>query len=201
MLELLIPTGATPIEEVSGLRLQWIKTREQLNAAEANNILRATSKYFTNKQNPKKWLNEKTLRKIHYEMFSSVWDWAGSFYLGPKRNIGVDSFQIPILIRQLCLDIHYWLEKPSDLSPLEQSARIHHRLVQIHPFTNGNGRHARFIGDLYLHSLGGTNPEWPEGNLSQNSNVRSDYIHSLKMADIGDYSFLLALMEKHGGKD
>lgn len=201
MLDKSLPWGATPILESSGLKLPWVKAREQLNEAEADNILNASSKYFSKRKFPSQWFHEKALRQIHCDMFEHVWDWAGVYYQGPLRNIGVKFFQIPVQVRELCQDVLFWLGNKADLTFLEQSARIHFRLAQIHPFQNGNGRHARFIADLYLHSLFGQKPQWPERILLSENNSRKEYIQSLKRADQGDYSLLIHLTQKYGGKN
>jgi len=150
-----LPEGATPIQDSGGLKLDWIRTRDQLNEVEAGNIMKASSKYFSQRKFPSKWFEEKFLRKIHSEMFNDIWNWAGIYYVGPLRNIGIKSFHIPVQVRELCSNVLFWLENKTDLTFVEQSARIHFRLAQVHPFPNGNGRHARFTADLYLHSLFG----------------------------------------------
>ena len=85
----------------------------------------------------------------------------------------------------------YWSAISCDLSPIEQATRIHHRLVWIHPFPNGNGRFARLIADMYLKSLGCTHPTWPV-DLQNDSPDRKRYINTLKAADKGDFGPLIA---------
>ncbi len=196
-----LPYGATPIDDSSGLKLSWIRTREQLNIAEAENILKASSRYFSGRKFPTKWFYDGFLRKIHENMFKDVWGWAGVYYQGPLRNIGIPSVHIPIQVRELCNDVLFWLGDKTDLTFLEQSARIHFRLAQIHPFHNGNGRHARLCADLYLQSLLGQRSTWPERVLTVGSNLRKDYIQSLKNADLGDYSDLTRLILQYGGRN
>jgi len=198
MIDLNIPEEATPLEDIEGLKLGWIKTRNQLNAAEAENILLAYSKYFHKKSFPSKWFCEKELKKIHYNMFGKVWNWAGNFYKGPMRNIGIKFYLIPTQIHNLCKDIIFWLNNNNtSLTFIEQSIRIHHKLAQIHPFKNGNGRYARFVGDLYLCSLYGKAANWPNKILESNCFYRREYIKALKDADIGDYSSLLKTFIKY----
>jgi len=197
----LFPEGATPIDDISDLKLSWVRTRAQLNQVEAENILEAYSKYFYRFKTPNNWLNEKFFKQVHFDMFGKIWEWAGSYYKGPMRNIGVSSFQIPLQVQELCQDILFWLNQMSDLTFLEQSIRIHHRLAKIHPFTNGNGRHARFIADFYLYCLQGKKPSWPEQNLSTENFERKKYILAMKKADLGDYSLLVDLVKSYGGKN
>ena len=92
-----------------------------------------------------------------------------------------------------------WLKEQGDLSIVEMAARVHHRLVFIHPFENGNGRFSRFVSDRFLLSLGGSSTMWPT-QLIQSSEMRKNYIQTLKEADKGDYSELIEYMQKHGAK-
>ena len=75
-------------------------------------------------------------------MFGDVWRWAGAYRLA-QRNIGVEARMIPESIGQLIGDARYWVDK-GVYAVDECCVRFHHRLVAIHPFPNGNGRHARW---------------------------------------------------------
>jgi fido (protein-threonine AMPylation protein) len=156
---------------------------------------------FSSRTFPLKWFTEERLRKIHYEMFREVWDWAGIYYQGPLRNIGIKSTYIPFQVRELCKDVRFWLESQTEMTFLEQCAQIHFRLAKIHPFPNGNGRHARLCGDLFLHSLFGQKPMWPEIIFVSNGNGRKEYIQTLKNADQGDFSGLIHLIQRYGGQN
>src|SRR5690606_20320282 len=144
--------------------------------------------FFSSRKFPSKWFKDDVLRNVHFKMFKEVWDWAGLYYLGPLRNIGIKSTHIPLQVRELCDDVRFWLEQTTDLTFLEQSAHIHFRLAKLHTFSNGNGRHARFIADLYLHSLLGQKPAWTEGVLITNTDARKKYIQCLRNADQGDFT-------------
>ena len=106
----------------------------------------------------------------------------------------------PIEIQNLCDDISYWDQLGSSISILERAIRIHHRLVWIHPFENGNGRHARLIADMYLNSHGSFYPRWPV-NLNQEGASRLEYIEALKDADQGNYSSLIDYISRLIQKD
>lgn len=192
---LIIPEGATPIDDLSDLKLPWITTRQQQNLTEAENILGAFSKYFARKRNPVSWLNEKSLQKIHRDMFGTLWQWAGK-YRTHVTNIGVQPHLITMQLNELCDDVHFWIREKSSFPLIEQSVRIHHRLVAIHPFVNGNGRHARFVADLFLYCQGLSIAKWPQ-DLGQNGLLRKEYISALKEADQGDYCPLLSLTERY----
>lgn len=194
------PDGATPIDDISGLKLSWVKTQAQLNRVEAENISYAIEKYLLKSVSlPIKWFDISNLKKIHKEMFSNVWDWAGTFRT-TQTNFGISPYQIQNALKDLCDDIFYWNSKGSEMTFLEQAVRIHHRLVFIHPFPNGNGRFSRMVADRYLKAMKCAFPIWPQEIQSQ-SDVRKEYIFSLKKADIGDYSLLIDFIKKFGAKE
>ena len=83
------------------------------------------------------------------------------------------------------------------MPPLEIAARLQNRLTRIHPFTNGNGRHARLITDIFFHSVKHPLPKWPQIQLfSEGDQIRSRYIEAMKAADKEDYRELMAFMKE-----
>ena len=131
------------------------------------------------------------MKKLHKQLFGEVWKWAGQFRLSEK-NIGVDPFQIAVQLRILLDGARYWAEN-GVFEPLEAAARFHHRLVQIHLFANGNGRHGRIATDVYLQEVLDHAPiEWAHGfDLVADNERRRTYIKALRAADRGDYDLLL----------
>jgi fido (protein-threonine AMPylation protein) len=73
----------------------------------------------------------------------------------------------------------------------EIGARFHHRLVFIHPFPNGNGRHSRLMTDVLMKDLGARRFTWGQGSLVSPSDLRKKYITALKSADNGNIKPLL----------
>ena len=108
-----------------------------------------------------------------------------------NKNIGVDWPRIPTDLRTLLNDVQFWMEKntyPAD----EIAARLHHRLVYIHLFPNGNGRHARLVADTLLTDVLTQNPfTWGNDDLGNAGDARNRYITALKAADDYDYNPLL----------
>jgi len=139
--------GATPVDDISGLIPTHITTRSELNEWEAANILKAARKYLTTKKN--RTIDIAWLKKVHKDMFDETWSWAGKFRHS-NFNFGADWHSIPEQMKLLVDDISHWGENREVPGIFEQSVRIHHRLVKIHPFVNGNGRHARLVADIYL---------------------------------------------------
>ena len=190
------PSDSTPLEpeDLEGLRLKHITTREELNAAEFENINAASIKYFSQKPSQAKApFSRDWFFKSHQEMFGRVWKWAGE-KRKKELSIGVASYQIEPQMLNLTADLKTWEESRHD--PLECSARIHHRVVFIHPFVNGNGRWARFAANVYLFQRTGQIIKWPESELIIMSGFRSDYVLALKKADQGDLKDLIALHKK-----
>lgn len=184
-------TPLTP-EEKDGLKLKWITLRSELNEAEARNIVQAQVWLMSNKN--KDIYSDVFLRNLHKKMFGDVWKWAGK-YRETERNIGVAPYQIPIKLMQLFEDAKYWIANKT-FSNHEIAVRLHHKLVQIHPFPNGNGRLSRLMADLASIQLDGKPLYWGDKNLVNVSDIRCRYIESLRKADAGNYSALLEFTEK-----
>lgn len=183
------PEGATPLDadEVQGLRLTHITTRKELDIWEQQNIQKGIDWAFGGRE--KDILSELVIRKLHRQMFGDVWKWAGEFRK-TNKNIGVFSERIGIELRKLCDDVAYWIEN-SSYGKAEIAFLFHHRLVAIHPFSNGNGRHARVITDLLLEKqLDSARFSWGGETLNDSGECRERYIAALRAADKGDYTLL-----------
>jgi Fic-DOC domain mobile mystery protein B len=181
--------GETPIDDWSGLKIKGIQFRRQLNEVEAQNILKATLKYFA---------RPITLRdapfdyawglQLHREMFGDVWTWAGELR-GTQTTIGVPVPLIEHQLYELFVSLSYWKEMPW----VEQAARLHHRAVQIHPFLNGNGRWSRLLANIWLRLHDEPAILWPEPDVGTASTIRQEYIQAVRAADNGDYDRLIDL--------
>ena len=194
------PEGATPIDDISDLKMSWVKTLEDLNRVEAENISNASSMHLMKSINlPQQWFNIPMLRKIHRDMFSDVWDWAGKFRT-TQTNPGIEPYQINGALADLCHDVQFWCHEACELTLLEQAAKIHHRLVYIHPYPNGNGRFSRLVSDRYLKAWKCPFPIWPI-DMNKDGPCRKRYISALKEADMGCYEPLVLYMTEHGAKE
>ena len=185
--------GATPLDanELDGLKLGHITTREELNRFEQDNISDALQWLESRRKGD--ILTEKFIKTLHQKMFGKVWKWAGSFRRSGK-NIGVDWPQISSQLHNLLQDVHYWIEHRT-YSDDEIAVRFHHRLVWIHLFANGNGRHARLMTDILLTEvLQQKSFTWNVGNINAEDEVRGLYLEALRLADNHDYSALLAFV-------
>jgi len=185
------PDGATalPPELRRGLKQSWIVTMDDLNEAEAENILGAVNTWSRRRLTLDSLLDDLAVRGLHRDMFGQVWSWAGSYRSG-LLNIGVDPTQVPVAVRDLVDDARFWFATDSPAEIDVAAVRLHHTLVAIHPFPNGNGRHARFLTDLVLKVVEAPAFTWGRRDLGPISEVRARYVAALRRADRGDYEAL-----------
>ncbi len=182
--------GATPLDpnEIEGLIPNHITTRSELDRWEQDNINEALA--WLERRRPKDILSEQFIRQCHKKMFCHVWRWAGQLRQ-TEKNLGIPFYQISTELYKLCDDTRYWIEHQT-FGADEIAARFHHRLVSIHPFVNGNGRHARLMADLLLETTLGQPPfTWGQTNLATKGKDRAQYIESLIAADRGEFQPLL----------
>ena len=185
------PDGATPLDsdELAGLKFKHITTRGELDHLEQANIQQGLLWLQRHKGND--LLNEGFIRELHRHLFGEVWNWAGTFRT-TEKNIGIDPIQIGIQLRNLLDDAQFWIEHRT-YDPLEIAIRFHHRLVYIHLFANGNGRHARIMANTLLTKVLNQEPvDWAGGyDLQKMNERREQYIQALRAADGGDIRPLL----------
>lgn len=183
------PDDATPLDpdEADGLRPDHISTRRELNAWEQLNIAKGVE--WIRNMAIAQILTQATVRELHRRMFSDTWTWAGRFR-GTLKSIGVAPELIAEHLHELLADAAHWIEHRT-FSVDEIGCRFHHRLVAIHPFPNGNGRHARAITDALLRALGAVPFSWGSASVEVPGLARERYLTSLRLADSGDYSALL----------
>jgi len=173
--------AATPLtpEERQDLIPSYITTRDQLNEVEQLGIAAADRWAFSRRRNQ---LDERFLLSLHKQMFGSV--------RTTERNIGVNAYRIAVELRQLLDDVRYWIDHAT-FSADEIALRFHTRLTWIHPFPNGNGRHARLAADLLVVALGGRRFTWGGGALVDSSAMRKAYIGAVRAGDHHDFAPLL----------
>lgn len=189
--------GQTPLnaDEKEGLIPTHITTQAELNEWEQLNIARGSR--WADRQQKTPVLDDVFLRKLHKQMFSDTWKWAGTYRTSDK-NIGCDWRHVPMRVRDLLGNIAYQVEHAT-LPPDELAAQFHHQLVLIHPFPNGNGRHSRLITNLLQRQLGQQPFTWGSGEypgLVNEGDLRTEYIDALRAADAGDIAPLMAFARK-----
>lgn len=187
------PEDATPLEpgERDGLLQSWITHRKDLNEAEQENIVAGAAWARGRRRLPiDRMLADDFVRMLHKRMFGEVWEWAGTFR-STERNIGIHAYRIAVELTNLLGDVRYWVEHAT-FPPDEIAVRFHHRLVAIHPFPNGNGRHARLAADLLVEKFGREPFSWGGGSLANVEELRARYVSALRSADNHDIAPLLA---------
>lgn len=182
------PDGATPLDEEDrqGLIPTWIASHDDLNAAEQANVVQGLQ-WAESKGGPHSLsvlMTEKMMKTLHRRMFGEVWKWAGD-YRRHNTNIGAEWPYISVRLRDLLADVLAQTADPDEMpwSPDELAVRFHHRLVLIHPFPNGNGRHSRLAADLLVELLGRPPFAWGRRDLGVTGPVRREYLDALRRAD------------------
>lgn len=185
--------GQTPLEEdeKQGLLIPTIATRGELDEFEQQNIEKAILWVMGRSFKSETVFTADFIRTVHKRMYGDVWTWAGEFRKS-KKNIGIEYWQIPVQLKQLLDDAIYWYQN-NTYPPDEMAVRFKHRLVSIHCFSNGNGRHSRLMADIIIEKLYKLPVfTWGAANLTKSSDARKEYLKSVKAADKGDYSLLMA---------
>ena len=191
-LELDYTEGQTPLdeEEKEGLLIPTITTRGELDEFEQQNIEKAIEWTLGKKFKQEKIFTKEFVCELHRKMFSDVWKWAGEFRHSNK-NIGCDWKQVGIQLKQLNGDGAYWIENKTYLEE-EIAIRYKHRIVNIHCFSNGNGRHSRLMGDVIIsHVFGKDIFTWSGASLNQKSDARNNYLKAIRQADKGEIKPLI----------
>ena len=184
--------GQTPLdeEEKEGLKIKSITTQRELDEFEQLNIEKAVEWTIHTKFKPEKILTEKFVKDLHKRMYGDVWKWAGEFRR-TEKNIGIPWTQIGIELKNLLDDTKYWIENKT-FSPVEIAIRFKHRIVSIHCFPNGNGRHSRMMADIIMESIFGNEIfSWHQSNMVKANETRNQYIKSLREADNGNFKQLI----------
>ena len=192
-LEFVYEDGQTPLseEEKDGLLIKAITTHGELDEHEQLNIEEAIEWIMSLKLKKDRILTEDFIKALHKRMLGKVWRWAGEFRKSEK-NIGVRWVNIGVDLRMLLLDTDYWIENKT-YPPDEIAIRFKHRLVNIHCFPNGNGRHSRIMADIIIESVFKNEIfSWSHSNMVKADETRAEYIRSIREADKGNIEHLIS---------
>lgn len=192
-LDLAYSDGQTPLDEdeKDGLLIPTVATRTELDEFEQQNIEQAVLWTLKSSFQPGVIFTEAFIRNVHKKMYGEVWGWAGEFRK-TNKNIGVDKWQIPAQLRHLLDDAKYWMENNTYAAD-ELAVRFKHRIVSIHCFSNGNGRHSRLMADIITSKIFKLPVfSWGGANHLQQEDVRKNYLSSIKEADKGNIQPLIA---------
>jgi len=184
--------GQTPLseEEKEGLLIKTVTTKGELDQFEQLNIEKAIEWTIHKKFKRDQILSEIFIKKLHKKMYDDVWRWAGEFRKSEK-NLGIKWTQISVELKTLIDDTKYWIESKT-YPPDEISIRFKHRIVSIHCFPNGNGRHSRIMADIFMESIFENKIfTWHQSNMVKADKIRKKYITTLKEADKGNIKPLI----------
>jgi len=184
--------GQTPLseEEKEGILSKTISTHGDLDELEQANIESALLWVKGKKFNKEEVLSEDFIKKLHKKMFGDVWRWAGDFRRSEK-NIGISWTSIGVELRKLLDNTLFLIENevlPSD----EIAIDFKHKLVNIHCFPNGNGRHSRMMADIIIEKIyEETIFSWNSSNMVKADETRANYINAIRKGDDGDIKPLI----------
>lgn len=185
--------GQKPLEEEEkeGLRIPTIASRTELDEFEQQNIEQALQWIMGRSFKAERVFTEEFVRLLHKRMYGNVWTWAGSFRK-TNKNLGIDYRKISGELKCLLDDANYWHANHT-YPPDELALRFKHRIVSIHCFPNGNGRHSRLMADLIIEKIyQRAFFSWGVGSTSNAAAIRADYLGAVKAADKGNYALLRA---------
>ena len=178
--------GQTPLDEdeKDGLLIRTITTRSELDQLEQLNIEKAIIWLIRRNLRKDRILSEDFVKELHTRMFGEVWDWAGTFRKTDK-NLGVEWIHIGVELRKLIDNTCYLIDR-NLYGHDEIAIRFKHRLVQIHCFPNGNGRHSRLMADIIVEKIFREEIfPWKRSILLKSDKIRREYINAIKQADQG----------------
>lgn len=187
-LDLDLKNDQTPLDEdeKEGLLITTITNRSELDEFEQLGVEKAIEWLMKRKFDVNKILTEEFVKDLHKRMFGEIWKWAGEFRK-TNKNIGVDKFEISVELKKLLDDCKHWI-KNKIFSEDEIAIRLNHRIVKIHPFANGNGRHSRLFADVLINNgFGKPYFTWGSVNLTKEGEAREKYLIALREADQNNY--------------
>jgi len=129
-------------------------------------------------------LTEDVVLQVHKLIMANVAEDAGQYRTTGVRITGASFMPPPSSqVRPRMNELLKWLkENPDERTPIEVAAVFHHRFVQIHPFSEGNGRAARLLMNAILMKNG-----YPFIAIVSNLD-RPKYLRTLMEADLGNTS-------------
>ena len=136
-----------------GITVRGKTLKEHTEATNHKKAIEFVEKFVVNK----KGLTEKILLNLHGIVLSDIDDEYAGIYR--NQNVRILGARVippnPLKIQRLMNEFFSWLNKNTDkLHIIEQVALAHYKLVEIHPFIDGNGRTSRLIMNLLLMQKG-----------------------------------------------
>ena len=187
--------GSTPLDhdQILGIRFSHLTTMGELDELEDLNIQKGLE--WLNRQKDPNYLSTEFICKLHEKLFGDVWKWAGKFRTAEVNISKYRSYDVAPQLKNFFEDAKLWIHH-GEMSWDEISAEMHHRLVTIHPFPNGNGRTTRIYTEYVQKRNNQPVTSWM-ASLGKNPQLRRDhYIKALRSADKGDFDLLIEFMRE-----
>ncbi len=137
-------------------------------------------------------ISESLIRSLNQIVIQSIdKEWAGryrnsSVIIGGAKHKPPEAIDVPKLMDDL---MNFIKQNKNKLHPIELAAIVHHKIVFIHPFFDGNGRTARLVMNIILMQNG-----YPLAIILKNDRKR--YYNTLSKADKGDLDSFIAFVAK-----
>lgn len=182
--------GATKPVILSGLSEPETNLKKNYILYQNNEIARSLTKAFISNNK----IEIQDITAIHRQIFKSGGLFRKSNVYATDWNANISTkFSDYARIESELNNLLNWLNdqlNKNEIPPIVISSIFHHQLVNIHPYTDGNGRFARILSSLIL-----LHYNYPPPSVSWKD--REIYLDCLRKADLGDISpFISFLSEK-----
>jgi len=187
--------GSTPLDhdQLIGIKFGHLTTMGELDELEDLNIQKGLE--WLNRQKGDDYLSTDFLCRLHEKLFGDVWKWAGKFRTSEVNISKYRPYDIRPQLLNFFEDVKLWIQT-GKMSWDDISAEMHHRLVTIHPFPNGNGRTTRIFTE-YVQKRNQQSPTSWMASLAHDPKLRREtYIKALRKADKGEFDLLVEFMRE-----
>ncbi len=187
--------GSTPLDhdQIIGIRFAHLTTMGELDELEDLNIQKGLE--WLNRQKAENYLSMEFLCRLHEKLFGDVWKWAGKFRTVEVNISKHRPYDVGPQLKNFFEDVKLWIEG-GKMSWDEISAEMHHRLVSIHPFPNGNGRTTRIYTEYVQKRNHQRVTSWKASLALDPQERRKIYIKALQQADKGNFEPLIEFMKE-----
>ena len=149
-------------------------------------------------------LSEREIKNVHSLILKGIQDeHKGQYRKQPvfvmQQDGSKHEFPQPYILPKLMEDFFlFFHENKNTLHPVEMAAHLHQKLVNIHPFIDGNGRTSRLVMNLYLfqHGYPVTVIDSEMSKRKEYYTVLSNYRGVISVGDSKPFQLFVAQKEK-----
>jgi Fic-DOC domain mobile mystery protein B len=187
--------GSTPLDpdQITGIKFSHLVNMGELDEVEDLNIQKGLE--WLNRQKGDDYISMEFFCKLHEKLFSDVWKWAGKFRKVEVNLSQIRSYDVGPQLKMFFEDVKIWIES-GKMSWDEIAAEMHHRLIAIHPFPNGNGRTTRIYTEYVQKRNKQAVTSWKASLVHDPKERRRSYIKALQQADKGNFQPLIEFMKE-----